>query len=82
MKLIQKVVQGRPVYVTVTWGDHYAGCSRCREVDLKSSATLVKACALGGELIKEEMAKIAALLEAKKKREVREWAKKAGVFKL
>lgn len=66
----------------VTWSDHYPACEKCRNVDLEVTATFVNACAYpGAALLNEELAKRQAPIVAQKRKEVREWAKKTGVFK-
>lgn len=66
--------------VDIKWGDHYAGCEKCRTVDLSKPATLTYACAAGAPLLKEELRKRQAPVVAKARKEVEEWAKKTGAF--
>lgn len=82
MKLKTGEVNGKPIFETVTWGDHYPGCVKCREVDLDKSSSFVNACAQGSVLINEEMVKRQYPIVAAKRAEVLAWAKKAGVFKI
>lgn len=83
MKLIKEHhVDGKHVYVNVTWGDHHPGCPRCREVDLSTPPSFVKACAQGSALIAEEMMKRQAPINRANAEKVRAWAKEAGVFKM
>lgn len=82
MKLIQRYEYGKPVYVQRYWGDHWPGCDKCREVVLESPATFAKSCAEGAALIMEELAKRQAPIVAQEAAEVKEWARKAGVFKI
>lgn len=64
---------------TVTWSDHYPGCSKCREVDLDKPATFVNACGFPcSALLGEEMKKRAAPIAAKKAAEIKAWATEAG----
>jgi hypothetical protein len=58
------------------------GCEQCKGVDLAKPATFAMACAEGSPLLMEELVKIQAPAEREKKEKVREWAKKAGVFKM
>ena len=73
---------GKPVFVQVYWGDHWPGCEKCREVDLEKPLSFVSTCALGSQLISEEMVKRQAPIVAKKRDEVKKWAKRMGVFKI
>jgi len=82
MKLIEKYEAGKPVYVTVTWGQHIVGCSRCGNVDIDKTSTWVNACAQGSALLAEKAREIHRPVQKKKAAEVLEWAKKAGVFKI
>lgn len=82
MKVIEKYVGGKPVFGQRFWGDHWPACEECRTVDLDKSASLANACAEGAPLLMEELAKRQAPVVRKKAAEVKEWAKKAGVFKL
>ena len=67
--------------VDIKWGDHYAGCEKCRTVDLSKPATLANACAdPGAPLLKEELRKRQAPVVTKARKEVEEWAKKTGAF--
>jgi len=66
----------------VTWGDHWPGCEECRAVEIERSATFANACAQGSPLLIEELAKRQAPVATQKRKEVEEWAKKAGVFKM
>jgi hypothetical protein len=73
---------GKPVYKNVTWSDHLDGCEQCKGVDLSKTATFATACAEGSPLLMEKLVEIQAPAEREKKRQVEEWAKKAGVFKI
>lgn len=74
--------KGRNVYETVIWSDHYPSCKGCREVDLGKPASFVHACAHpGAALLNEELQKRQAPVVAKQRQEVKEWARKTGVFK-
>lgn len=66
--------------VIVTWGDHWPGCDKCREVVIEKSATFANACAQGSPLLMEELAKRQAPAESAKRKAVEEWATKAGTF--
>lgn len=85
MKLFKTVIEDgvkRIEDVIVTWSDHLEVCKRCRDVEIEKSATFVKACVLGSNLLLEELAKRAAPAIKAKQEEVREQAEKAGVFKM
>lgn len=81
MKRITGWNGGKPEFTNVVWRDHYPGCDKCRSVDLEKPASFVNACAEGSPLILEELAKQQAPIVAQKRAEVREWARKTGVFK-
>lgn len=81
MKFIEKYNGLEPVYTQIFWLDHKPACAKCREVDIERSATFANACAQGSVLLAEELAKRQAPIVKKKAAEVREWAKKTGVFK-
>jgi hypothetical protein len=69
-------------YEQVSWGDHYAACAKCREVDLEKPASFVNACGYpGAALLNEELTRRQAPVVREKMAAVREWARKAGVFK-
>lgn len=80
MKFIERYEFGKPAYRQVYWNDHWPSCEKCREVDLEKSASFVKACATGSQLINEEMIKRQAPVVRQKRKEEREWAQRAGVF--
>lgn len=66
----------------VIWGDHWPGCEKCRTVDLDKPSTLAYACAHpGAALLMEELTKRQAPVVAQSRKEVREWARRAGCFK-
>jgi hypothetical protein len=73
--------KGRNVMKEVLWGDHFPACVQCREVNLGASSSFVHACGEGAALLMEELAKRQAPIVAQKNKEVRDWARKAGVFK-
>ena len=73
--------EGKYVYANIYWNDHAPQCEKCRSVDLDKSATFINACGEGAPLLAEECVKHQRPLQAEKDRQVREWAKKAGVFK-
>lgn len=82
MKFIKEYQHGKPVFVNVDWSDHWPSCEACRDsVDLDKPATFVHACVTGSQLIREEMVKRQAPEVKRKAAEVKEWARKAGVFK-
>ena len=82
MKRTKLNEHGKEVTVIVLWGDHWPGCAKCREVSFEKTASFVNACAEGSALLSEELVKRQAPVEAKKKAEVLDWAKRAGVFKI
>lgn len=82
MKLVkEEKPDGTLIYEHIVWGDHYYGCEKCREVDLDKPASFVAACPLGSRLINEELIKRQAPVVRENAQKVREWARKAGVFK-
>jgi len=82
MKLIKEYVQNKPVYETITWDEHAARCGKCMNVDLAQTSSFVFACALGSKLLNEKAKEIQRPVQQKRAKEVRDWAEKAGVFKL
>lgn len=68
--------------ITRSWGDHWPSCERCREVSLEKSATFANACAEGSPLLMEELTKRQAPVEKQKRKEVEDWAKARGTFKM
>ena len=82
MRRIEKYVSGKPVYTVVTWDDHAPSCEKCRKVDINKTSTFVLACAEGSPLLTEKCVKVYAPVYKKKREEVLEWAKQAGVFKI
>jgi hypothetical protein len=70
-----------PEYKNVVWADHYPGCEKCRGVDLEKTASYVNACAEGSPLLMEELTKRQSPIVRQKAQEVKDWARKAGVFK-
>lgn len=70
------------IKVVVTWNGHRYECMTCRDVDIEKSATYGQACVLGSKLIMEELVNRQRPTQAQKNKEVEEWAKKAGVFKV
>jgi hypothetical protein len=73
---------GKKTRVVVNWSDRSSLCHKCGKVDVTKPATFVNACALGSPLLMEKAVEIQAPVEKEKKKQVREWAKKMGVFKL
>lgn len=65
----------------ITWGDHERDCKTCRGVDLAKPVTFVKACAMGSQLLMEELKKRQAPLVQRKAKAVEEWAKSTGTFR-
>ena len=72
---------GKPFFKQISWSDHRHSCAKCQSVDLQRSATFALACAEGSPLLAEELVKMQMPAQQEKERVVREWAKKAGVFK-
>ena len=66
----------------VTWGDHRPACGACRTVEIERPATFINTCAQGSALLSEELVKRQAPLEKLKRQEIKEQARKAGVFKI
>ena len=74
-------VSGKPFFETISWSDHRHGCEKCQSVDVERTATFVNACAEGSPLLMEYSASLQAPAQKEKEKTVREWAKRAGVFK-
>ena len=72
---------GKPYFKTITWSDHRACCAKCELVDLERTASFVLACAEGSPLLLEHTIRLQAPAQRERESKVREWAKKAGVFK-
>lgn len=81
MKRITGYSGSTPEFTNIYWSDHASVCAKCRDVDVEQSATFVHACAEGSPLLMEELVKRQAPTVRASQAEVREWAKKAGVFK-
>ena len=85
-RVIKNDDQGRPlvkpISVTVRWIDHYPACDKCRNVNTAKSATFALACAEGSPLLMEHLVNLQRPAQKEKEREVKEWAKRAGVFKI
>lgn len=82
MRRIIRDHAGRKVTVTVRWKDHRADCAKCQQVDESRTATFVLACAEGSPLLMEHLVKLRRPEVKRKQKEVLEWAKAAGVFKI
>ena len=72
---------GKPVYKNVNWNEHIDGCKKCQEVDLDKSSSFVLACAEGSQLLSEFLINLQRPIQKEKEAKIREWARKAGVFK-
>ena len=72
---------GTPEFVNVTWSDHRIKCAKCQTVDIERTATIANACAEGAPLLAEKLVDIQRPAQKEKAEAVRQWAKKAGVFK-
>ena len=81
MRRIKRTNEG-VVKVTVTWSDHRSECAKCQEVDIDKSATFVCACAEGSPLLMEHLVELRRPEGKRRAKEVLEWAKAAGVFKI
>ena len=72
---------GKERIVQVSWSDHTGQCERCSRVNLAKSATYTEACPTGSQLLMERLIAEQRPAQQEKERQVREWAKKTGVFK-
>lgn len=72
---------GKPIYETVNWGDHAPTCAKCMKVDLAKTATFTNACGMGAALLAEKARQSQAPVAKERAKEVRKWAREAGVFK-
>lgn len=75
-----KFYDSKGVETIITWGDHWPGYDKCREVSIEKSATFANVCAQGAPLLSKELVKRQAPAVKKKRSEVLGWAQKAGVF--
>ena len=66
--------------IEVVWSDHKYNCAKCSEVEIGNAATFVKSCAIGAQLIMEELKKQQAPIQREKDKKIEEQAKQAGTF--
>lgn len=81
-RLVKQEIGKEPEFQNVRWEDHIATCAKCNSVNVAKTATFVYACAEGSPLLMEHLVDVQRPAEKEKARIVKEWAKKAGVFKL
>jgi hypothetical protein len=66
-------------WIDVFWGDH--ACEACRDVDIAKPNTFVRACAMGSELLAEELVKRERPRVRRNREDTKAWAERAGAFK-